>query len=210
MKNMDALPLHETDFIVLRIQQYGERDVIVNGISPDCGRLGLMVKGGAGGMKRAFPEVGMFRMLRIAFRETGGELQRLEEVREILGDFGGVSGDYEKFTAANWLGAFSLMNIMPMLPHPHFFNAAGVALGRLAACEQLPVEAVLAGACLAFVFEEGWLASVMEDRDSASRCRRLLEMAAGLPAPVLSNECWNRQFEWVRGILLSNDCRLPG
>ena len=204
-----AAPIQETELLVLRKTQYSERALIFEGVSPEYGRLGLMVHGGAGGIGRAFPELEVFRMVRLSFRQGRGQLSQVVEIQELLEDFGGVSGNYASFQAASWLASFSLLNIMPMLGHPHFQNALTVAFRRLASGELMP-EAVLTGACLAFVFEEGWLSSVMQDEEAASRCRRLLEMGAGLEPPLLSEDCWRAQFQWVHGMLLANECRLPG
>ncbi len=198
----------ETELLVLRKVPYSEHAMIYNGISPEYGRLGLLARGGAGVLKRAFPELEPFRLLKLTFRQGGGELAYVQEIQEVLEDFSGIANDYANFHAANWLASFSLLNIMPMLGHPHFHNALTVAFRRLANSEMLP-DAVLTGACLAFVFEEGWLSSVMQKPEAAAQCRQLLEMAAGLPAPVLSDECWQSQFQWVQGILLANECRLP-
>ena len=201
-------PILETELLVLRKVQYSEHAMIYNGISPEYGRMGLLVRGGAGGIQRAFPELEPFRAVKLTFRQGGGELSYVQEIQGVLEDFGAVAGNYACFQAAGWLASFSLLNIMPMLGHPHFHNALTVAFRRLAGQELLP-EAVLTGACLAFVFEEGWLSSIMQEREAASQCRQLLEMAAGLPAPALSDACWRSQLQWVQGILLANECRLP-
>ena len=201
-------PILETELLVLRKVPYSDHAMIYNGISPEYGRLGLLVRGGAGGLKRAFPELEPFRLLKLTFRQGGGDLAYVQEIQEVLEDFSGIANDYASFHAANWLASFSQLNIMPMLGHPHFHNALTVAFRRLAN-EELQPEAVLTGACLAFVFEEGWLSSVMQKPEAAAQCKQLLEMAAGLPAPVLSDECWQSQFQWVQGILLANECRLP-
>lgn len=205
---LNGNPILETELLVLRKVPYSEHAMIYNGISPDYGRLGLLVHGGAGGMKRAFPELEPFRLLKLTFKQGGGDLAHVHEIQEVLEDFGGIANDYACFHAANWLANFSLLNIMPMISHHHFHNALTVAFRRLANAEMLP-EAVLTGACLAFVFEEGWLSSVMQKPEAAAQCRQLLEMAAGLPAPSLSKECWQSQLQWVQGILLANECRLP-
>ena len=206
MKNSN--PILETELLVLRKLQYSEHAMIYNGISPEYGQLALLVRGGAGGMQRAFPELEPFRMVKLAFRQGGGDLACVQEIHELIEDFGGVANDYDCFQAASWLASFSLQNTMPMLGHPHYYNALAVAFRRLAAHELKP-EAVLTGACLAFVFEEGWLSSVMQDAKAAAQCKQLLEMAAGLQPPRLSDDCWSSQFQWVQGILLANECRLP-
>lgn len=200
----DAL---ETEFIVLRKIPYGEHALIVSGISPDYGQLGFIVKGGAGNINRAFPDLDLFKLFQVEFKRGSGELNYLVSVSP-LEDFSAVANKYERYEAASWLANFSLLNVMPMLKHPHFFNALEVGLRRLAFGE-LSTEAILTGVTLAFIFEEGWLAVALQDEGAAAQCRAILEMAAGNPAPNISDECWGQQFEWCRQLLLYNECRLP-
>lgn len=194
---MDAI---ETDIILLRKLVYGEHALIVNGISAEYGRLDFIVRGGSGGMSRACPEVEVFREIRAKLVRGKGDLFQLQEVVSVVDDFSCVSRNYSVFQAANWIASFSLKNVMPMLAHPLYFNAVDVALHRLLKDDVLPV-AVLTGVSIAFVFEEGWLAPSELDEKSAAQCKTLLEMAAGLEPPKLSESSWNEQFQWVQQLL---------
>lgn len=196
-----------TDFIVLRKIPYEENAIIVNGISPEYGRLDFIVKGGNSGIKRAFPELELFRLCNIDFVFGAGSLNYIKKL-ELLENFDAVALNFDRYNAASWLATFSILNLMPQLPHPHFANALEVAFRRLAKTE-ININAILAGACLAFVFEEGWLEYAMKDSTSANQCKIILEMAAGNPPPELSEQCWKDQFEWCKNLLLFNECRLP-
>jgi len=195
----------ETDFIALRKVQYADNAVIYSGLSPEYGRLGFMVR--VAGGNRSFPDMELFRLLHVQFKTGKGELCWLVSV-ELIEDFGHLVQKYERYEAACWIASFCMLNVMPMLPHPHFANAVEVALRRLANVALVP-DAILTGVCLAFVFEEGWLAYAIQGKDAAEQCRRILEMEAGNPAPLLSDECWKAQFGWCKEILLINDCHIP-
>ncbi len=197
----------ETDFIALRKIPYNEHSMIFSGISPEYGRIGFIVQGAQGGYKRAFPELELFRLVHLQFTMGSGELYHIKTV-ELLESFDELSKSYPRYEAANWIAVFCALNLMPMLPHPHFANAVEVALRRLAKEELLP-EAILTGVSIAFIFEEGWLANAVQTKEASEQCRILLEMAAGNPPPVLSDESWRQQFDWCRQLLLYNDCRLP-
>ncbi|MBR4220078.1 MAG: recombination protein O N-terminal domain-containing protein [Victivallales bacterium] len=204
----DTMPdLLETDFIALRKIPYSEHAIIYSGISPDYGRIGFLVPGAQGGYKRAFPELELFRLVHLQFIMGSGELCRIKTV-ELLESFDELTQSYARYEAANWIAAFCALNLMPMLPHPHFANAVEVALRRLAK-EQLLPEAILTGVCLAFIFEEGWLSSAIQTPEASEQCKILLEMAAGNPPPTLTDESWRQQFDWCRQLLLYNDCKLP-
>ena len=197
----------ETDFIALRKIPYQDHAMIFSGISPDYGRIGFLVPGAQAGFKRAFPELELFRLLHLECTFGNGELGHLKKA-ELIESFDALSADYARYEAANWISVFCTLNLMPMAPHPHFANAIEVGLRRLANGNLLP-EAVLTGIALSFIFEEGWLASSMQTEEGSTQCRILLEMAAGNPAPALSDDSWRQQFDWVRSLLLYHECRLP-
>ena len=197
----------ECDFIPLRKVAYGEHSLIFSGLSPEYGRISFLIKGAAVARNRYLPEVELFRLLHLGIVMGNGDLHRVRTA-ELLEDFGGVAQDYGGFQAANWIAAFSLGNVQEMLPHPHYFNAVEVALRRLST-RAMAVDAVLTGVCMAFLFEEGWLAHAVSTPEASSQCRVILEMAAGNPPPAITPQSWRAQLNWARQLLLLNDCRLP-
>lgn len=183
--------------------------MIVKGLSSELGQCGFVAHGAVGANRRAFPELEQFRLLRVGYEETGRELYRLKST-EILEDFSGLSRWYDRFQCASWIAQFSLLNVMCGLPHPFTMNAVTVALRRLSEETPFPLDAVLTGVCLAFLFEEGWLAPMLEERpDVAQQLRQILEMASGKEPPAITEESWKEQFSWCKDILLLNECRLP-
>lgn len=198
----------ETDFIVLRKVNYSASSLIVSGISPEYGQIGFFVRGAADSSRGRRTVLDLYRLLHVQFKPSNGGLHTPVLI-DLLEDFGALAGRYESFQAAAWLASFSLLNVMEMLPHPHYANALEVALRRLAA-NTLSSPAILTGACMAFLFEEGWLAHAIQDKRSSEQCRLILEMAAGKDAPDITRECWEQQFAWCRELLLYNECRLPG
>ena len=195
----------ETDFIALRKIPYTDNAVILSGIAPEHGRLGFIVRGASS--RRDFPLLDIFRLLHVQFvpgRESLGTLR----TADLVEDFSRLAGDYDAYRAASWIAAFSLLNVMPMLPHPLYANAVEVALRRLANGTHAP-DAVRTCVAVAFLFEEGWLAHAIRTERASEQCRQLLEMAAGRPGPDLTPESWKRQLDWSLGLLLANDCRLP-
>ena len=198
----------ETDYIVLRKQEYGERALILSGISPEYGRLDFMLRGAVGGVKRAYPNIDIFRLLHIDFTHGDDSLGHLKSV-ELIESFDTLAQNYPCYESALWISAFSLLNVMPMLPQPLYENAVEVALRRLANKSPKCQEMILTGVCISFLYEAGWLTHALQDEDSREQCRVLLEMASGKEAPRLSDECWRQQLEWCKSLLLYNECRLP-
>ena len=196
--------LQETDFIALRKIPYTDNTVILSGISGEYGRLGFIVKGASN--RKDFPVLDIFRLLHVEFI-PGNDLSRIRSA-DLVEDFSTLASDYDSYSTAAWISGLSLMNVMPMLPHPLYANAVEVALRRLARggfCQ----EAIRTCVAIAFIFEEGWLSHAIQTPRGAEQCRRLLEMAAGGEGPSLTPESWRRQLEWCLGLLQANECKLP-
>ena len=198
----------ETDYIVLRKQEYGDRSLIISGISPDYGRLDFILRGAVGGVNRSYPAVDLFRLLHIAFTQGDDSLGHLKSV-ELIENFDSLAQNYPSYETAIWIATFSLLNVMPMLQQTLYANAVEVALRRLANRSQFLPEAIMTGVCITFLYESGWLTHALQDSSSREQCRVLLEMASGKEAPNLSGECWRQQLEWCKSMLLYNECRLP-
>jgi len=198
----------ETDYIVLRKQEYGDRSLIISGISPEYGRLDFMLRGAVGGVKRAYPVVDIFRLLHITFTQGEDSLGHLKSV-ELIENFDALARNYPSYETAIWIASFSLLNVMPMLPHSLYANAVEVALRRLANNENWMHDTILTGVCITFLYEAGWLTHALQDGNSREQCKVLLEMASGKEKPLLSAESWRQQLEWCKSMLLYNECRLP-
>ena len=196
----------ETDFIALRKVPYTDNSLILSGISGEFGRLGFLIKGAYS--RKEFPALDIFRLYHVDFLPGREDLSKLRAV-DLVEDFGGVAADYSRYQAAAWISAFSMLNVMPNLPHPFFTNAVEVALRRLANKKD-NVDAVKTCVALSFIFEEGWLAHAVHTENGSEQCRQLLEMAGGSEGPNLSDDSWREQLEWCLQLLRINECRLPG
>ena len=155
----------ETEYIVLRKQEYGDRSLIVSGISPDYGRLDFMLRGAVGGVKRSYPAVDIFRLMHVTFVPGDDSMGRLKSV-ELIENFDAIAQDYPAYETAVWIATFSLLNVMPMLQQPLYSNAVEVALRRLANKRELLHEAILTGVCITFLYESGWLTHALQDGNS--------------------------------------------
>ena len=196
----------ETQFLVLRITPYQGSSLIVTGLSPGLGQLGFFIRQNYKG-KNAFTFFDLFRLLRVNYRKSRGELYYCDEA-ESLADFSALSQDYQNFQAACWLAKFALANVLPGLSQPRFFLASIVSLQRLSLRQQSPA-AVLTGLCLTYLEEAGCLDILRLSTSEAAQCRLLLQMAAGGDMPVLTEENWQQLWLWSYTQLQHSECHAP-
>ena len=198
----------ETEYLVLRKVPFGEGDLIVNGITPGQGKVAFLIYHALDSGKRRFPHFDLFRCLQVRYAPGKNELQKCQD-SGLLEDFSGVSADYGNFQAACWLARFALDNVLPGVPHEHFFRASCNACRALAA-RALPPAAILSGACLVYLYEAGWLSDYQDSPQTVQQCQRLIDMAMGeAEAPALTERNWQDIFAWCKGLLLQSDCAVP-
>lgn len=184
-----------TEFLILRKIPYQDSRTIFSGISPEYGKLTVMLRLPPGGSRRNYRHGDIFQQWSIAFRPGNAEI--VTPARwELLREFSALATDSRRFEAACWLSRFVLANSVAGAPAPELFRALYVAMVRLAE-KRIPPEAVLVGVGLAMLREGGWLAPKYMNPDEAPRCELLLRMAAGGDTPALTENNWKELWQWT-------------
>ncbi len=191
-----------TEALVLRVAACRENGAVVTCLSPSLGRMAFY-ENGARGMR-----ADLFQLLEVTAKPSrrpgdDGDFYQLTE-RTLVADYSGVANDYAAYQATCWLAGFTLRNTLPHMPMPRYFAALKGALRRLCA-QEAPPEAMLTGAGLVFLYENGWLDTTQMSPQEISQCETLLNMALELaPPPDLAAETWSRLWEWTQGRLAAS------
>lgn len=202
--------MHKTDYIILRKTPYQETSLIVNGLSPDFGRLDFLLKGACGTGAKKFPYAGLFRELAIEFRETTGSSTLFHmKSHEPKACFDAIANRPENYLKACDYARFLLKHTHSMLELPLTYRALLVLLRRLAG----PVEGTfpVSAAKLVFLQESGFVPEAgAGDPGRASALEALLEYAltGDCPAPPFSEEYRKRLIQWTDALCVYHDLRL--
>ena len=112
------MSLLETQFLVLKRIPYRESDWILTGISPDAGKLSLIICGGRKSEGKNFPEADLFREFDVEYSiSENGEMGNVRSM-ELIADSSGIADDPVAFKFAGAVGAFVLANSVPELGMP--------------------------------------------------------------------------------------------
>lgn len=120
-----------TTLIVLRRTDYRESDLIISGVSPDCGRLELIAGGARKIGEKKFPVVDLFCELEIEYVPAEEGLARLKAA-ELLTSFANVADQMPIYRLAGKVAALVLKQTAPDLPMALSYDALRNVLGNLA------------------------------------------------------------------------------
>ena len=121
-----------TQIIVLDKRPYRETALIISGISPDYGKLSLVVKRAQSvSAKGEFSGIDLFREFDVTFNdEVNGTLFNAESI-ELTGAFDSISDDLKSFKMAGRIGQFLLKNMADGMPVPFTYDALRSVLCHL-------------------------------------------------------------------------------
>lgn len=121
-----------TQFLILDKRPYKETAVLANGISPDCGRLSLVIKKAQKiSANGEFSGVDLFREFDVSYDDSkNGSLFDAEGI-ELSAAFDGVSDNIRNYKMAGKISAFLLKNLAEGVPVPFTYDALRSVLSHL-------------------------------------------------------------------------------
>lgn len=202
--------LSTTEMLILRKSPYRETSLIAAGITPENGRLDLVIKGELAFSKKKFPVIDLFREIQVEFaRSPQSTLHNLRQA-EVIADCGEeLAAVHDNFLLASELGELILKTAKPDLPCPETFDAALNVLGMLSRIvpdeAQAPAKRARCAAMMKLVIlsENGLLPESLDpDPDVNVEKHDLLDhilaAAQGLDdPPVNTGRFWTQMNRWA-------------
>jgi len=203
--------LQTEPLIILRKTPYGETSLIVSGLSPDFGKLDLVVKGARTLSPKSFPVIDLFREVQASFSDKVNAELHLASKLELLKPHDEVALVMENFELISRLGAFLLKNTAPQLPVPLTYDAlknvlenlCRIATGTPAPWSPLQCSIVIK---ITYLYENGLLPEPPDSSARAMRQQELIEniIEAGIEGSILpqcSDGYWPKLEQWLDQII---------
>lgn len=201
--------MHRTDYIILRKTPFQESSLIVNGLSPDFGRLDFLLKGACGTGAKKFPYAGLFRELTIEFREnTGNSTLSYMKSHEPKASFDAIANQPENYMQMCSYAQFLLKHTHSMLELPHTYEALRVLLNRLSSPGGGAFS--IAAAKLVFLQESGFVPDAgAGDSRRAAALDALLNYALvpECQMPTFTPEYQKQLIHWTDALCAYHDLR---
>ncbi|MBE6388022.1 MAG: hypothetical protein E7045_08190 [Lentisphaerae bacterium] len=195
-----------TQIIILDKRPYKESALLVSGISPDCGKLSLVIdRAQSINSKGEFSGVDLFREFDVSFNdEVNGTLFTARSV-ELTGVFDALSDNLRHFKMAGKIGHFLLKNMADGVPVPFTYDAVRSVLSHL--CGDIAPEWTLEQCAvvikMVFLYENGMLP------EQQGRQQEFIEalVSAGVECgelPQAPNEYYASLNNWLNSIITYN------
>ena len=152
---------NQTSFIVLKKTPYQDSHLLLYGISPDYGKISLLLYNGCKADRNHFPSADLFQEFNISFEQKdNSELFTAKEV-EMLSDFSSIADNILNFKFAGKIAQFLLTHTENNLPFPFTYDAARNVFLQLILPPDTPgkwtLEESAAAFKLCFLYEAGLL-----------------------------------------------------
>ncbi len=193
-----------TPFIVLDKHPCRESALLLRGISPDYGKMAVMLHRAESISPTHFSLVDNFRELEIEFKDDRpGEVRTLDRL-ELTTDFTALADQVKNFAMAKKIGAFLLKNLPENLPQPYTYDALRSVLSQLSGAE-LPFRWNLEQCAViikcTYLYENGLLPDGCTEQQS-----EFLEnlVAAGIDnseLPPCADSYWGKLNTWLNALL---------
>lgn len=188
--------MNRTNLIVLRKTPYRETSLVVAGITPEMGRLDMLVKGAKKLSAKSFPAVDLFREIDV---EINPQNQGLHSVysADLITNFDNIASVHKNYLAACDIAAFVLRNSKPDVPSPEVYKAVKNIFSKMAKKEMIiPTVALIK---LVYLDEHGLLPEIPDgDFDKTKLQERLIGLALGKNGiPEINQAYWQELSDWI-------------
>ena len=195
-----------TQTLVLDKRPYKENALLVYGISPDCGRLSLVVnKAQRISRSGEFAGVDLYREFDVSFSDSGaGTLFTATEL-ELTGAFDSIAENPRNFKMTGRIAHFLLKNIPEGVPMPFCYDALRNVLAHLAGItpDSWTLEQCAVVIKMVFLYENGMLP------EQPGKQQEFIEslISSGiecLPLPECKPEYYQQLNNWLNTLIEYN------
>lgn len=191
--------MNRTALIVLRKTPYRETSLIVAGITPESGRLDMVVKGAKKLSAKTFPAVDLFREIDVEINPGQKGLHSVYSA-DLISNHDNIASFHKNYLAACDIAAFVLRNSQPYVSSPALYLAVKHVFSLLSEKEMsLPFPSLIR---LTYLDEQGLLPEVpANDPFKIQLQAQLLEAALGNnELPDINRDYWLKLSDWIDGL----------
>lgn len=192
-------------FIILEKKPYREAGLLLRGLSPDYGRISLIMHGGQSFSKSA-PQADIFREVEVEFEDDGKGRDIFTARRlETMQDFSAIAENPRNYRMAVKIAAFLLDNTPPGDIQLHTYEALKAVLSNLAGnSEEHPPWSLVQCAVViksTFLCENGMLPEGVSQQQNEFMEILVASGMDNAALPECNEEYWSRLNSWLNELI---------
>jgi len=193
-------------FIVLEKSPCREAGLQLRGLSPDNGRITLMLYGGQALSEKKFPEADLFREIEVEFDDDNSGKDRFNAKKaELTTDFSAIADDPRAYKMAGRIGAFLLNNAPAAVPQPYTYDTLRSVFANLAktAGEHAPWDLMQCSVVLktAYLYENGLLPEAANETQNEFLENLVASGIDNAELPPCREEYWSSLNNWLNSLI---------
>lgn len=116
--------INQTTIIILTKQPYQEANLIITGVTPDFGKISLLVYGGQKISAKKFPSCDLFQEFDVTFDDKDGSAKLfIAKDFELATDFSSIVNSSKNFKFIGKISQFLFKNVAENIPMPFLYDA---------------------------------------------------------------------------------------
>ncbi|MCM8538880.1 MAG: DNA repair protein RecO [Lentisphaeraceae bacterium] len=199
----------DTELIILRTVNYGETSLILHCLSPDLGRISVMARGAKKLSKKAYPEIGLFRVYSASLSKTAqGDMYNLTSVElQQQNDRLASSPSLIEFSGA--FSQFSLSGSFEEVPSPVYYYCLIDCLQKIET-NKTPINGWISRLIVTYLMEQGLFPDIQLSQQQKTIINTLLDKNSNnLESLDLKEDQWRELKIWTLKIAVFSEIDLP-
>ena len=205
-------PLKTSEVIILKKAEYSESSLIINVLTSDAGQLNCIVKGARKNGRKVYPQVDLFREVRIIYNVSSkSNLISVRDI-ELLRTYDTIALNSHNFKVANWLCRFTLKNTKANIDVANVYQALRVAFHRLSSKSPAEYIPVIMPFCIVTLADNGLLPAYSPEVNAQSGFDQMIKFALDFhfPCPQYPESVWKNLAAWTHRFIVGHtDLVLP-
>ena len=199
----------ETELIILRTVNYGETSLILHCLSPDLGRISVMARGAKKLSRKAYPEIGLFRVYSAELNKTPqGDMYNLKAI-ELLQQNDRLASTPSLIEFSGAFSQFSLSGSFEEIPCPVYYYCLIDCLQKIETTKT-PINGWICRLLVTYLMEQGLFPDMQLSQQQKTIINALLDKNPNnLETLDLKEDQWRKLKNWTLRIATFSEITLP-
>ena len=198
-----------TEIIIIRKFPYNETSLIAAGLTPEFGKITLLIKGAFRKNNSTMPVIDLFRVLEVQFKKNLQKDLYPVYSASLLRNYDNIASSLKNYNEACSICSFIFSNTHPFISVPGTFKSVCKAFESLSEAEDSSVPWYML-VKLAFLYENGFLPEIEQDASGRLELLNAMLLASTgfRPLPDVDDNYMKAFHGWIDNVCRYHDLKI--